>query len=527
MITIITRCKNPACCNFVRVSASTRSALAFCCSKECTQAVRTLGVRGTKVPNPIPLFEKVWKKSQAPRAKKAEWSPERRANWDARMADPAKREQRKQRFLATLARDPSAKQRMLEKRKATLKAHPEIRQNASKKWKETYAGSEKWQAQLKGRMRAKWAASDVDVRMSPETVELAKKLGCPLKLMCNRVVYTCSTCGHVGLYHLRGTDYDRLHVIGITICRNCSVTKYHVSVQEQEVASFVEQLGFYVEQSVRTMIHGRQELDIYIPERHVAIEYCGLRWHSEQAGKDWKYHLSKLQSCEAKGIRLLTIFGDEWMFRRPVVKSRIRAVLGRLPDRLYARQCTVGIADASVRPFFEANHLQGDTNSISYSCALWHGGEMVAAMAFRESTAGDAHAYPEGAVELSRLCCKEGLSVVGGASKLLQFAIRSNPQWKSIVSFADKRWSDGGVYRALGFELAGQLRPQYSYLDKSQLKRTYRSAYRLHKMPKEWGVFDELGNRIDMHSERDICAAHGIYRIWDCGLDKYVMQLHR
>jgi hypothetical protein len=52
--------------------------------------------------------------------------------------------------------------------------------------------------------------------------------------------------------------------------------------------------------------------------------------------------------------------------------------------------------------------------------------------------------------ELVRFASKLGTQVIGGASKLLKyFEINYNP--KSIISYADRRYSNGKLYYALGF----------------------------------------------------------------------------
>ena len=51
-----------------------------------------------------------------------------------------------------------------------------------------------------------------------------------------------------------------------------------------------------------------KELDIYVPERKIAIEYDGLYWHSLG---DKIYHLNKTNICESKGIHLIHIFENE------------------------------------------------------------------------------------------------------------------------------------------------------------------------------------------------------------------------
>ena len=106
------------------------------------------------------------------------------------------------------------------------------------------------------------------------------------------------------------------------------------------------------------------EIDIYLPEYKLAIEYCGLYWHSELY-KDKNYHLNKLQLCEEKGIRLITIFEDEWLENEELVKEKLLNIIGKSEKkRLYARKCeivTVNKKDKKI--FLNENHIQGDGKS--------------------------------------------------------------------------------------------------------------------------------------------------------------------
>jgi len=62
------------------------------------------------------------------------------------------------------------------------------------------------------------------------------------------------------------------------------------------------------------------ELDIYLPEYNVAIEFNGLYWHSELY-KEKDYHLNKTLECKKKGVDLLHIFEDDWVFKQDIIKK--------------------------------------------------------------------------------------------------------------------------------------------------------------------------------------------------------------
>ena len=60
----------------------------------------------------------------------------------------------------------------------------------------------------------------------------------------------------------------------------------------------------------------KKQLDFYIPDKKLAIEFNGNYYHSVNAGKDPNYHLNKTQLCQEKGIRLIHIFEYEWLMKK-------------------------------------------------------------------------------------------------------------------------------------------------------------------------------------------------------------------
>ena len=54
-----------------------------------------------------------------------------------------------------------------------------------------------------------------------------------------------------------------------------------------------------------------KEVDIYLPDLNLAIEYNGLYWHSVEYGTDKYSHRNKSLACREKGVRLIHIFEFE------------------------------------------------------------------------------------------------------------------------------------------------------------------------------------------------------------------------
>ena len=290
----------------------------------------------------------------------------------------------------------------------------------------------------------------------------------------------------------------------------CPYCTYNISNSEKELTEYIKSFGFDVETNRRNILSDSKEIDIYIPSRNLAIEYDGLIWHSEKFNKDKNYHLNKTEECRKKGIRLIHIFEDEWLYKPDIVKSRIKSILGFNTDKIYARKCTVKEIDSKTsKEFLDKNHLQGGINS-SIRYGLYYKDELVSVMTFCKPRKNLGHTSSENEFELLRFCNKLNTTVIGGASKLFNHFIDNyNP--KSVISYSDRRWNTGQVYENMGFEFIHFSKPNYYYIIRQ--KRYNRFGFRKDILVKEG--FDR--NK----SEHEIMLDRGIYRVYDCGTAVY------
>lgn len=290
-------------------------------------------------------------------------------------------------------------------------------------------------------------------------------------------------------------------------CVKCK--SWGTSNQEQLLTSFLSGYIDNIIENDRSIIPP-YELDIVIPDKKIAIEYCGLYWHSELFGKDRRYHLGKFLACEEKGYRLITIFEDELVDNKEMIFSKLKNIIGIQDDhvtRIYARKCVVKeISLREASDFCNTNHLQGYAGS-NVRLGLYYSDELVSVMTFSKPSIAKGSKNKEGCWELQRFCSKVNYSVVGGASKLLKYFER-NYFWQEIYSYADRRWSDGNVYTKLNFEFKGTTSPNYWYLRKQS--RIHRFALRKTK--------EDPKNK----TEWEIRKSQGWNRIWDCGNLKFV-----
>jgi hypothetical protein len=281
-----------------------------------------------------------------------------------------------------------------------------------------------------------------------------------------------------------------------------------VSGAETELADWVESLGVQVVRTEQQLI-APLHLDIYLPEHQLAIEYCGLYWHSQRAnGKSEDYHKNKMRRCNAAGINLITIFEDEWLTKKDLVKSIICNRLG-VSAKIGARTCAVAeLSNVDIRDFVNANHLQAHVNA-TVNIALTHGDKIVSVMSFGKSRFNKRYQW-----ELLRFCTQQGMAVTGGAEKIWDYFCKTHSP-ESIVSYCDLRWFTGAAYEKLGMTLLNETGPGYWYTDYKA--RFHRSNYTKQRLIAQ-GHDAEL-------TEQQIMQDLNFDRIWDCGNRVYGLTL--
>lgn len=68
------------------------------------------------------------------------------------------------------------------------------------------------------------------------------------------------------------------------------------------------------------------EVDIYIPELKIAIEYNGCYWHNIHY-HGGLYHLNKTELCERSGIHLIHIWEYDWKENHDFVKEKLKSII--------------------------------------------------------------------------------------------------------------------------------------------------------------------------------------------------------
>jgi hypothetical protein len=305
--------------------------------------------------------------------------------------------------------------------------------------------------------------------------------------------------------------------IGYGKCPYCFPKNSHKSKGENEILSFLKNSYPYLSiyQSYKKLRNSENkllELDIYIPEKKIAIEFNGLYWHSEKILTDpINYHINKTNICNINGINLLHIFEDEWYNKKHILKKMISHKLNiSKKQKIYARNCYIKEIDSTAKnKFLDDNHIQGrDSAKIKLGLFLKGTYKLISVMTFtgKNLSRGTIN-ISDYTWDLSRFAIDLNYIVIGAAGKLLKY-FTNTYRWDSIFSYADLRYSTGDLYYKLGFENISQTKPSYWYVD-NQGRRYHR--FNLRKRPDEPKDVPEWKLR---HEQ-------GYYRIWDCGHLKF------
>ena len=193
------------------------------------------------------------------------------------------------------------------------------------------------------------------------------------------------------------------------------------------------------------------------------------------------YHLEKTELCLENDIQLLHIFEGEYL---ELWLSMINSKLG-LNNKIFARKCIIKeLKSKETEDFLNKNHLQGFCQA-KINMGLFYEDKLVSVMSFSKPRFNKKYEY-----ELIRFASKRNYTVIGGASKLWNYFVNKyNP--KSVITYANRRFSNGDLYYKLGFTFIEKTKPNYFYFSKQHPKLEPRIKFQKHKLKDILEVYDE------------------------------------
>lgn len=263
---------------------------------------------------------------------------------------------------------------------------------------------------------------------------------------------------------------------------------------------------------VKNKIINGKEVSFYNPEFKIAIQYSILEESHEFSviKRERQYHHSKMVACEQEGIRLITIFQDEFLHKNIQITNFLRSVFNVYTTKIFARKTIFKEITKEVsKAFLLKEHIQSFATLSKHWFGLYHNTELVAVMTF-----GYHHRAGFNDIILDRFAIKHSYQIPGGAHKLFSNALPFLPN-RQVKSWSDNRWSQGNVYSKIGFTLSNTLPPDYSYvpLDNPNL-------IRVSKQSQKKDNTDCPSNL----TEKEWCIQRNLFRTWDCGKKVWTFQ---
>ncbi|MBA3679867.1 MAG: hypothetical protein H0W73_01575 [Bacteroidetes bacterium] len=149
----------------------------------------------------------------------------------------------------------------------------------------------------------------------------------------------------------------------------------------------------------------------------------------------------------------------------PIILSKLN-----LNTTVFARNCSIEkISKQTAEVFFKEYHFFGSTTS-AYNYGLFYKGELIGAASF--SKGRKMNRLPEGkqSFELIRFCCKSGITITGGLSKLMKHFFTEKSAG-DIMTYVDKQFSNGDSFVKAGFKKHSETPPLFFLVNKKTFER--------------------------------------------------------
>lgn len=249
---------------------------------------------------------------------------------------------------------------------------------------------------------------------------------------------------------------------------------------ENELREFIESLGFKTSKYVIGKGCNRFEIDIYVEEKRVGIEFNGIYYHALNGinRRSRNYHFNKNVTAYENGIELIQVWEDQWNTQPEVIKDIVAARLGLIRgEKIYARKCEIReVNTKDYREFCEKYHVQG-YRSATVKLGLYYKNELVQIASFNKARQYSVAGKNNYEWEWVRGCLSSNNKVIGGTSKLLKHFIDTYKP-NNILCFSDWNLFSGKGYEESGFQFEGFTGPDKFYITKTnKMIRINRSPY--------------------------------------------------
>jgi predicted Zn-ribbon and HTH transcriptional regulator len=257
------------------------------------------------------------------------------------------------------------------------------------------------------------------------------------------------------------------------------------SVEESIIKSYIQTLLplYNVKSSRPTWMEGK-ELDIFIPEFNLAIEYNGSIYHHssnsiyvsnflKNTSKSKDYHFNKWRLCKENNITLLSIYDFYWSYpiKREIYKSKIRHYLN-MDVKIMARKCYIlEISNKEAYIFYEKNHLEGKGFGYkdSKSYGLFFDNKLLMCCTIGKFYSQTSKTFK---MKLHRIATLLDFTVVGGISKMSKYLERNFGEYDYQITLS----TGGSTLHDLRLNFL-VIPPRYFWVNSKNISEYYHRNY--------------------------------------------------
>ena len=173
-------------------------------------------------------------------------------------------------------------------------------------------------------------SSDIYDKIYPDDLQ---KLLSGIVASGDKIRTKCPQCNLFSEHNVRDIfNISKKELKQFRLCNNC-MQQFSTSKHEDDIAYYIS--TFYSGELVRNSRDtiSPYELDLYYPEKKIAVEFNGDYWHSEDF-KSKDYHYNKFKKCFESNIILVNIFESIWNSKKEDILSYLKDLFNGISNNL-------------------------------------------------------------------------------------------------------------------------------------------------------------------------------------------------
>lgn len=268
---------------------------------------------------------------------------------------------------------------------------------------------------------------------------------------------------------------------------------------------------------IRNILGDGRELDLYYPDKKIALEYNGAFWHSASR-KTEDYHQTKTITCIKRGITLVQIFQHEW--KNAETKKKLISHL----DRLFNKNITY-LSDNDIEVEYQISKDQALTFNKLYSVNRIKESEVNIGLV---DSAGELvqllqsnRIDKRGTFEVVDIATKSGVQTYGFSKIFRQFIQAYRPS--KIMYQCDAQKLTGVEFMKLGFKFTGIQEPDYKLVDRyDNIKKESKEPMKYQTVGLTGTEKDFEYQKSDVLQDDDEAEIMQYFKVYDCGNLRFI-----